>query len=496
MARLFTSVAIISLLLAACGGDGTGPDAGNSIRVVTAPVTDTIGSPVVQPLTVAIRISGKPAQAGTAVHFEASGSLELAPPDSTHFRLQVDQLTSAAGEATVRVAYGQMAGTAYVRISVASAGLTDSAAVVMTPGSPAAVTADPADTAIFVGATVQGRATLADRVGDPVPGAITWQSGSPAVTVTPNGAFHAAAIGRASLIARFGSVADTTWVSVVPAGVLSAYHPGQVAAFSSLVAGNPQSLVTFNTDGAAGRAIFSLQSPEASDWFPYWEADGQSVVFFTGYGTQSIYRVLASGPPARTLLTPPGNGVMFPQPSRDGQWVYYVAFRSSQFGIGSGPTDIWRVAASGGTGTQVMRNGNAYGTDGYPSPSFDNTRLAFQIGLPGNPNRPVLGVLNLATGTTQTFDIEVYTPRWSPVGEQIAFQDGSGSLYVVNSDGTGLRKFSPTPNTWVGGLDWSPDGQWIVANDGTRLVLLSVDGQTQLPLAYTAGLRFPSWRAP
>ncbi len=56
------------------------------------------------------------------------------------------------------------------------------------------------------------------------------------------------------------------------------------------------------------------------------------------------------------------------------------------------------------------------------------------------------------------------SPAWSPDGSTIAFagfHEGSGSIYTVPSLGGPARKVADA-NSWVYGLDWSPDGAHIV----------------------------------
>ncbi len=57
-----------------------------------------------------------------------------------------------------------------------------------------------------------------------------------------------------------------------------------------------------------------------------------------------------------------------------------------------------------------------------------------------------------------------FSPTWSPDGSQIAFstsRNGSLSIYVINADGTNLRRLSPPGLQSADDPDWSPNGFWI-----------------------------------
>jgi len=83
-------------------------------------------------------------------------------------------------------------------------------------------------------------------------------------------------------------------------------------------------------------------------------------------------------------------------------------------------------------------------------------------------------------------------PVWSPDGRQIAYVDGSGSLYVKNSDGASAARLvakreGGAPFT----LDWHPDGKNLLFLDqgsksGTDLWLLSMTGEPK-PSPFIAG---------
>jgi len=61
---------------------------------------------------------------------------------------------------------------------------------------------------------------------------------------------------------------------------------------------------------------------------------------------------------------------------------------------------------------------------------------------------------------------------WSPDGKHILFnsaRDGRPHLYIMNPDGSGLRRLCPNSNLWEEYADWSPDGTKIAftSNVGT-----------------------------
>ena len=68
-------------------------------------------------------------------------------------------------------------------------------------------------------------------------------------------------------------------------------------------------------------------------------------------------------------------------------------------------------------------------------------------------------------------------PRWSRDGKQIIFDaaapnTGARELFIVNADGSGLRKLGPGARA-----DWSPDNKQIAFDDGRQVFVQNVDGQ-------------------
>lgn len=158
------------------------------------------------------------------------------------------------------------------------------------------------------------------------------------------------------------------------------------------------------------------------------------------------------------------------------------------------------VANSDGSGLRQLSSGQAY----YSRPRWspDRRRIVFARTAEGSPSAIYVidvdgksGMVRLADGAD---------PAWSPDGKRIVFASNGGSsgssfgIYVMNTDGSGLRQLtSPNnPDQCSAGAsandlkpDWSPDGQKILferqfntAEDGGYDC--GLDGYGYLPNVY------------
>jgi WD40 repeat protein len=97
------------------------------------------------------------------------------------------------------------------------------------------------------------------------------------------------------------------------------------------------------------------------------------------------------------------------------------------------------------------------------------------------------------------------TPEYSPNGGQLVFMrtkagvqpDGAGALFVVGTDGSGLRRITPWGSSFLDRA-WSPDGRWIAFQrpyGELYLVRPNGSGLHEIPvdLPPGAGARQPSW---
>jgi Tol biopolymer transport system component len=107
-------------------------------------------------------------------------------------------------------------------------------------------------------------------------------------------------------------------------------------------------------------------------------------------------------------------------------------------------------------------------------------------------------ILDMDTGMVDALDIIGASPRWSPAADWIAYILGeeAGPLKVMRSDGSDQRQVSQGLARYMGGLDWSPDGEWVIVRnfDTKRLHIIHVSTGLSLPLPYTERLLHPTWR--
>lgn len=185
----------------------------------------------------------------------------------------------------------------------------------------------------------------------------------------------------------------------------------------------------------------------------------------------ALFMADADGRNERPLL--PAEGLDYNASlSRDGQWVVFTSERG-------GSADVYRVHLHG-TGLERLTDDPAYDDQAALSP--DGSTLAFVSTR--RSGRPEIWLLDLATRRYRNLADRPgnFRPSWSPDGEWIAFTSDrdtppaivegrwefvqSTALYVIGTDGTGLRRLTP-PGGFAGSPKWSPDGRRIAYYETT-----------------------------
>ncbi len=157
----------------------------------------------------------------------------------------------------------------------------------------------------------------------------------------------------------------------------------------------------------------------------------------------------------------------YPAWSPDGTHIAYLHYASESY------QGVWLVDSAGAAPHQIVP-GAWQSLDWSP----DGTHLA----LGGNGIYSV----NVNGGPPQAITTFGLLPRWSPTGNELAFQSydtsGVGSIGLVSQDGSALRALAPPDTESWSEPDWSPDGTHLV-----HVRRLPRDGQSDLFVMDTTG---------
>jgi Tol biopolymer transport system component len=292
--------------------------------------------------------------------------------------------------------------------------------------------------------------------------------------------------GRVILVALLAAVFAA--LAALPAAAKPPGTNGQItfARFNPTL-GDTQVYVV-NPDGNGERLV---QGPTDVGEVPQWFPDGAHIATccdLPGGGSRIInpddgtFRDIDGQYPG--LFNPCGS------PSPDGTLLLCETF--SDDGSQNG---IHTIRASDGGGlTQITSNPGGDDVPGSWSPN--GKRIVFQRLAPISFEPEGIFVVNVnGTGLKRilppTIQANCCTFSWSPQGNEIAFSrhvtpDVHSSLWIVHSDGTGLRPVTVQPSSACGGPNsdpsaegciqpgWSPDGTKIVFARGHNV---DVDGK-------------------
>ena len=448
-------------------------------------VADTVDAAPATRLRVGVRgTDGRPA-AGQYV--EAQGVWRSAPPGGPEVTTTASYgFTDQNGIVEFDVRMGQVAGPARLVVSAWYLSLVDTARFTVLPGRTSEVQSLPSDTVVPFGGRVALRLATADRYGNPRSDTVSLAVRGPG-TLEGSEVVAGDSLGYVAAVVTAGALADTTRVTVVPAGTVAAH------------AGTGSSLRVFDLDGSGMRTVRTTiigESGYNGNMAVSWLGPDRLVYQDNNWDhTKQLYTVdLVTGRAARFLALRDWMEMEnYPRASRDGSWVYFSGGTYSGW-------SMFRARADG-TGKEPLSfspgwSAHEWGVD----PSPDGSQVVFVRDGDYDAGQLVIG--DFATGEARPLDLKGLSPRWSPDGTQIAFVAtstpyyyGSGPAAVVNADGSAARALTLT--NIVGELDWSPDGRYLVGGTGgNSLVIIEVATGTEVAVSYPDvwDLRSPAWR--
>jgi WD40 repeat protein len=477
-------------VLSACAGDNavaTRNDPG--LHFLTQPLADTIDAAITAPVELRLNDDKGQPRANVAVVVSGGGGPGLATSLGSSYRPSVTLTTDAAGEARAWVKLGGVAGRDLLRASAGEA--TDSLVIEVRAGQPVSIVATPADTAVWVGQTYPIRTQVRDRRNNLRTDPVAFAATGGAATVSSGGAVSATTIGRTTIVTSLGALTATIGTSVVPQAVLAVYvPPGRP--------GGDAGIYVIRSDGSDGHWVYR-QAGDGPTWpsslWPTWSGDGTRLAFIQALGLRSIG---ADGSGLRDLVSggPPVSNGFAPQYAKDG-WIYFSRVE------GGGQTTCWRVRDDGSGLAQVSEK-RSWGIEAMPTPNAFGDVVAYQTNdITNSPIEFTLRFISVSTGTIRKLDMRGYSPRWSPVGDRVAYLNGPDRLNFLDANGTPLGEVGGRAVALQQGFSWSPDGAWIVGvtsypNLGAVLEMVNTTSGLVLPMNFHGPdgqeLGQPSWR--
>ena len=220
--------------------------------------------------------------------------------------------------------------------------------------------------------------------------------------------------------------------------------------------------------------------------------DGKNVLFAALGGDKlDIFAVGIDGSSQLNLTQTPVS-------DSNGQWSpngFMIAYQS---GPSCGSDNIWVMNADGSGKRQVTMDTTAFHT--WPRWSPDGQQIAFEWRSRSDTRYHEIHVINVdGTGEMNLASPGSFPVEWCPDDSMLSFRRET-QILLINSDGSGLRPLLPDePEAVVIEVSWSPDGshlgfpQWKGRVGNLFVINKNGSGKTKLTQFTRGGVDAISW---
>ena len=254
-------------------------------------------------------------------------------------------------------------------------------------------------------------------------------------------------------------------------------------AFTSKDNGNLE-IYTMDPDGSKQ---VNLTWHAARDFAPVWSPTGEHIAFTSNRdGIHDIYLMDADGKNVRKVFSSLAQREC-PAWSPDGQRIAYL-LRSN--------ADAWGIYIGTVDGKQEELIISPSFLGGCPTWSPDGSEIAFVSAA--DPAKRHLKIINLQTHEESVL-VPNQAPRtllgppvWSPDGTRIAFYWSLKGVYVVNSNGEGLKRLISNAIHPA----WSPRGDELIYRKNSQLHIYNFNTRTSRKITHGVLNSDPDWFDP
>jgi Tol biopolymer transport system component len=257
-------------------------------------------------------------------------------------------------------------------------------------------------------------------------------------------------------------VAIVLTLLAVGASSSSAAFPGRNGRIAYEHLGETSGLVGIYTVTATGKKRHRVARGRAGS--PAYSPNGRKIVFVRCSKLCDLWSMRSDGTHQRRLTHTAHLDEAVPGWSPDGKEIVFQVLRpdgDDETGMG-----IWVIGSDGGGRRRLTSGGT------WPSWSPSGTEIAFtdydpETGadsifvVPSSGGKPT----DLSTDRTDP-GVSDFQPDWSPDGTQIIFASDrpntfGSDLWLMNADGSDVRRVTDTGDLEEYDPTWSPDGRWL-----------------------------------